>query len=73
MMDYSKSLLSWKRLEEQNSNGLRQSPALSELDCEGIAESVMQRFEACYDCMWKVLTKYLIEELALPGLVCFGY
>ena len=38
---------------------------LPELVQEGIAESVIQRFEVCYDCMWKVLARYLREELGL--------
>ena len=24
------------------------------------------QFEICYDCMWKVLKRYLIEELGIP-------
>ena len=32
---------------------------------EGIAESVIQRFETCYDCLWKVLKGYLMEELGI--------
>ena len=29
---------------------------------EGMAESVLQRFEICYSCLWKVLKRYLEEE-----------
>ena len=32
---------------------------------EAVAESVIQRFETCYDCLWKVLKRYLIEELGI--------
>ena len=39
------------------------SPVLTQ---EAIAESVIQRFETCYDCLWKVLKRYLIEELGIP-------
>lgn len=39
---------------------------MSELDKEGIAESVIQRFETCYDTLWKVLKRYLNEELGVP-------
>ena len=42
-----------------------EDPALSDLNREAIAESVIQRFETCYDCLWKVLKRYLIEELGL--------
>ncbi len=33
---------------------------------EAVAESVIQRFETCYDCLWKVLKRYLLEELGIP-------
>ena len=65
MIDYDKFRLSLKRLEEQNGNCRRGNPALSDLDREGIAESVIQRFEICYDCLWKVLKRYLIEDLGV--------
>ena len=54
MIDYSKFRSSLKRLEEQHGNYRQGNPALSDLDREGIAESVIQRFETCYDCLWKV-------------------
>ena len=65
MIDYDKFRLSLKRLEEQHENHLGQNLLLSDLDREGIAESVIQRFETCYDCLWKVLKKYLTEELGI--------
>ena len=66
MIDYDKFRLSLTRLEEQHDNYRRDNPALSGLDREGIAESVIQRFETCYDCLWKVLRRYLIEALGIP-------
>ena len=57
---------SLKRLEEQHENHQLQNPALSDLEREAVAESVIQRFETCYDCLWKVLKRYLIEGLGLP-------
>ena len=65
MIGYSKFRLSLKRLEEQHENHVQQDASLSELTREGIAESVIQRFETCYDCLWKVLKRYLNEELGL--------
>ena len=65
MIEYDKFQLSLKRLEEQYDNHQQGSPKRSELDREGIAESVIQRFETCYDCLWKVLKKYLTEELGV--------
>ena len=64
MIEYGKFQLSPKRLEEQYDNHEYGRPDRSELDREGIAESVIQRFETCYDCVWKVL-KYLTEELGV--------
>ena len=37
-------------------------------DREAIAESVIQRFETCYDTLWKDLKRYLIEEIGLPDV-----
>ena len=65
MIDYSKFRLSLKRLEEQHENHLRQDSSAPVLMREGIAESVIQRFETCYDCLWKVLKRYLNEELGI--------
>jgi len=65
VIDYSKFQSSLKRLEEQNRNHRQGNPLFSDLDREGIAESVIQRFETCYDCLWKVLKRYLIEELGV--------
>lgn len=36
------------------------------MDREAIAESVIQRFETCYDSLWKVLKRHLTEVLGLP-------
>ena len=63
MIDYSKFQLSLKRLEEQHENHLSLDADLPALTREGISESVIQRFETCYDCLWKVLRRYLIEGL----------
>ena len=65
MLDYSKFRSSLKRLEEQHANYRRGNPALSDLDREAITESVIQRFETCYDCLWKELKRYLAEELGV--------
>ncbi len=65
MIDYSKFQSSLKGLEEQHENYLTLDDTLPRLMREGIAESVIQRFETCYDCLWKVLKRYLIEELGV--------
>lgn len=69
MIDYSKLQLSLLHLELQYENWLHLPKGLlPELVMEGIAESVIQRFEVCYDCMWKVLARYLREELGLADV-----
>ena len=65
MIDYSKFRLSLKRLEEQHENHLTLDAKERELIREGIAESVIQRFETCYDCLWNVLKRHLTEELGI--------
>ena len=68
MIDYSKFKKSLKNLELQfeNYQNSDNRTDLSELDKEALAESVIQRFETCYDCLWKHLKRYMVEELGLP-------
>ena len=66
MIDYDKLQLSLKRLEEQYANYQNLDAALPGFIQEAVPESVIQRFETCYDCLWKVLRRYLIEELGIP-------
>lgn len=65
MIDYDKFRMSLKRLEEQYENYRKLDDSLPKLTQEAIVESVIQRFETCYDCLWKVLKRYLIETLGL--------
>ena len=67
MIDYDKLKKSLKHLELQFENLKRavDRPELTDIDREGIAESVIQRFETCYDTMWKTLKRYLSEEIGL--------
>ncbi len=70
MIDYDKLQKALKHLELQYANHKRaQSRAeLTDIDREAIAESVIQRFETCYDTLWKDLKRYLIEEIGLPDV-----
>ena len=70
MIDYGKFEKSLKHLEAQlrNFRSLAERPELNAIDREAIAESVIQRFETCYDCLWKVLKRYLNENLGIPDL-----
>jgi len=67
-MDYEKFKRSLKHLQIQfeNYQHLDERDELTELDKEAIAESVIQRFETCYDTLWKHLKRHLIEEMGLP-------
>ena len=67
MIDYSRFRLSLKRLQEQHENYCRADFfSLSDLNREAIAESVLQRFETCYGCIWKVLKRHLTDRLGVP-------
>ena len=70
MIDYDKFEKSLKHLEVQYNNYLTidDRDDLGVLEKEAIAESVIQRFETCYDTMWKALKRYLNEELGLPEI-----
>ena len=68
MIDYNKFEKSLKNLDLQilNYQNALGRPELKDIDREAICESVIQRFEICYDCLWKVLKRYLIEILGIP-------
>jgi nucleotidyltransferase substrate binding protein (TIGR01987 family) len=70
MIDYGKFEKSLRHLEAQlrNFQSLAQRLELNDIDREAIAESVIQRFEICYDCLWKVLKRYLNKNLGIPEL-----
>ena len=64
-IDYGNFKRSLRNLEVQHGNLLNLSPEFPPFIHEGIAESVIQRFETCYDALWKVLRRYIIEELGI--------
>jgi len=68
MTDYEKFKKALKHLEAQYKNYLTldEKNYLTEIDKEGIAESVIQRFKICYDMLWRALKRYLSEELGMP-------
>jgi len=70
MIDYDKFEKSLKHLQLQYNNykTLDDREDLGPLEKEAIAESVIQRFEFCYDSLWKVLKRYLIEELGIADM-----
>ena len=67
MIDYGKFRLSLERLREQYANYRQPDLSLPEVTREAVAESVIHRFETCYDSMWKALKRYLVEELGVAN------
>ena len=68
MIDYGNFRKALKNLESQYENHQNLDDELPELTQEGVSESVIHRFEICYDTMWKVLKRYLQEGLGLPDV-----
>lgn len=70
MITYEKFKRSLHQLKLQFANYQHSAQRidLSVLDKEAIAESVIQRFETCYDCTWKHHKRYLMEDLGLPDV-----
>ena len=67
MIEYDKLQKSLEHLELQfqNLQLAKGRPELSTIDREAIAESVIRRFETCYDTLWRHLKRYLTEEMGL--------
>ena len=59
MIDYGNFSRSLKNLELQYENYLNLDEELPQLMKEAVAESVVQRFETCYETSWKTLRRYL--------------
>lgn len=68
MISYEKFRLSLDRLRDQYANYIQMDLALPEITRDGIAESVIHRFETCHDCLWKALKRYLVDELGIPDV-----
>jgi len=65
MIEYDKFEKSLKHLDVQFENYKQLDADLPVLMKEAVAESVIQRFETCWDCLWKILKKYLEEDIGL--------
>jgi len=66
MIDYGKFAKALQHLQAQFENYRSLDPSLPGLIQEAVAESVIQRFETTYDCLWKVLKRHLVEVLGIP-------
>ncbi len=67
MVDYEKFQKSLKLLEEQNTRLNEIVDDQPDWVIDAVKESTIQRFETCWDCLWKVLRRYLEEESGLPN------
>lgn len=66
MFDYTYFQKSLGRLQEQNDR-LKELPGkYPDWVMEAVKESTIQRFETCWDCLWKALRHYLLEESGVP-------
>ena len=65
MIDYDKLGKALGHLKAQYDNYLTLDSRQPQLIQEAVAESVIQRFETCYDCLWKTLRRHLVEEQGL--------
>jgi nucleotidyltransferase substrate binding protein (TIGR01987 family) len=68
MIDYSNYRRALKNLSLQYDNYREISSDLPLLTQEAIAESVIQRFEVCFDTQWKILKHFLRHNLGLAEL-----
>lgn len=67
-IDYEKLEKSLKRLKEQYEFFKENEESLSGNIKDGVQESVIKRFEICYDTLRKHLKKFMEEESGLPDV-----
>ena len=67
MPEYRNLQKSLKNLEAQNENRKNLPTEQPQYIREALDESVIQRFEVCYDTLLKSLRRYLIDEVRLPS------
>ena len=66
MVGYSLFKKSLKNLQVRNQYRKGLGQKASQQEVESAAESTIQRFEICYDCLWKVIRRHLAEKIGLP-------
>ena len=67
MIDYGKLKTSLELLYEQTTRIKSCTEDHEQWILDALKESTIQRFETCWDCLWKVLKRYLEEEIGLPA------
>jgi nucleotidyltransferase substrate binding protein (TIGR01987 family) len=68
VLDFSQLKLAILNLQKQYVNFCSLSPDLQEITQEAVKESIIQRFEICYDILWKILRKHLIKEFGIADI-----
>ena len=68
MISYDNFEKALRNLQSQHLNYQQLEEDLPDFIGEAMHESIIQRFEICWDCLWKVLKRYLQDELALPNV-----
>lgn len=68
MITYAHFRKALKNLELQNENLKNLDAGTATLIREGVAESTIQRFEISCDMAWKLLKKFLVEELGISDV-----
>lgn len=68
MIDLATLRTALNNLAEQHDHLHQLGSDTPRLTRDGIAESVIQRFEICYDMAWKVLRRHLHAEMRIPEI-----
>ena len=68
MIEYDKFQKLLQHLIAQFENYSSLDASLPAITQEAVAESTIQRFETCFDSLWKVLKRYLNEEIGVADL-----
>ena len=68
MVRYEQFRLALSRLERQHLNYQSADAALAEIMREAIKESVIKRFETCYEMLWRTLRRHLVVNFGIANL-----
>ncbi len=68
MIMYEKLEKALSLLEEQHTRLRSLGDTQPKWIIEAVQESTIQRFEVCWDVLWKTLKRYLREEIGLPEI-----
>lgn len=63
MIRYEQFRLALERLERQHRTYQSDDETLAEIVREAIKESVIKRFETCYEVLWRTLRRHLVVDL----------